>query len=57
MANGPLTWYSKKQATVALSTAEAEYVSISQATCDGLWLRGLLAQLGFPIQDPMVHVL
>ena len=30
MAGGPVSWSSKRQATVALSTVEAEYVSMSQ---------------------------
>ena len=32
MAEGPISWLSKKQAIVALSTSEAEYVSVSAAT-------------------------
>lgn len=34
-----LSWFSKKQATVALSTAEAEYVALSQAAQEGTWLK------------------
>jgi len=32
MAGGPISWESKKQETVALSTVEAEYMAFSQAT-------------------------
>ena len=32
MAGGPISWVSKKQAVVALSTSEAEYVALSLAT-------------------------
>lgn len=38
---GPITWGTKKQATVALSTAEAEYMALSMATQDAMWLRSL----------------
>ena len=30
MAGGPIAWSSKRQATVALFTVEAEYVAMSQ---------------------------
>jgi hypothetical protein len=40
-----ISWLSKKQATVALSTAEAEYVDLSSATQEAVWLRRLLSDL------------
>ena len=42
MASGPISWLSKKQAVVALSTSEAEYVALSLATQEVVWLRKLL---------------
>ena len=47
-ACGAVSWLSKKQATVALSTAEAEYVALSTATQEAIWLRRLLADVGEP---------
>ena len=38
LAKGAVSWLSKKQATVALSTAEAEYVALSAATQEAIWL-------------------
>ncbi|GJQ86528.1 hypothetical protein Trydic_g10428 [Trypoxylus dichotomus] len=38
---GPIAWCTKRQPTVALSTAEAEYVSISVATQQASWLRNI----------------
>src|SRR5260221_8647404 len=42
MSGGPITWSSKRQATVALSTVEAEYVAMSrcaqQMKCMQAWL-------------------
>ena len=32
ITGGPISWYSKKQAIVALLTSEAEYVALSTAT-------------------------
>lgn len=46
LAGGAVSWLSKKQATVALSTAEAEYIALSQATQEGVWLRRVLTELG-----------
>ena len=42
---GAVTWSSKKQRTVALSTTEAEYVALGQGTRTALWLRQLLIEL------------
>ena len=42
----PLSWSSKKQTTVALSSAEAEYMAIGMALRELKWTRGLLRELG-----------
>ena len=38
-------WSVRKQQTVALSTAEAEYVSLSLAASQGLWLSSLMSEM------------
>ncbi|WVY94805.1 hypothetical protein V8G54_033893, partial [Vigna mungo] len=43
--NAPISWYSKKQAVVALSSCEAEYIVGSFAACQGVWLEELLKEL------------
>ncbi|KAG6514812.1 hypothetical protein ZIOFF_025185 [Zingiber officinale] len=40
------SWLSKKQQSVAQSSAEAEYISASVATSQAIWLRRILADLG-----------
>ena len=45
-ANGAITWRSKKQATVALSTAEAEYMSLSEGVKEALWLMQVFKEFG-----------
>ena len=40
-----ISWRSKKQPCVALSTAEAEYIALASATQESLWLQQLLADL------------
>ena len=47
MINGAaVSWLSKNQTCVALSTAEAEYIALSLATQEVVWLRRLLKFLG-----------
>lgn len=45
MAGGAISWRSKKQSMVALSTTESEYIACSEATREALWLRGLYSEL------------
>ena len=43
-----ISWASKKQATVALSSCEAEVVALSEGAKEGVYLRRFLEDLGFP---------
>ena len=51
LGKGCITWQSKKQPTTALSTTEAEYMSMSNATKELIWLRTLLNEIGFHQSD------
>ena len=46
LGSGMFSWASKKQATVAQSTAEAEYVTTAEATSQAIWLRRILEDMG-----------
>jgi hypothetical protein len=46
IGSGVITWSSKKQNTVSLSSAEAEYQAMCAATCEAVWLRRLLQDVG-----------
>ena len=46
-----VTWSSKKQPTVALSSIEAEYRGAAVATCEVAWLRTLLGDLGVQVDE------
>lgn len=50
----PITWYSKKQPTVALSSTEAEYQALSEAAREAVWLRTLLGDYRLESQEPIL---
>ena len=37
-----ISWFSRKQRSVALSSIEAEYMEASLASCEAIWLRKML---------------
>ena len=49
-----VSWSSRKQATVAKSSTEAEYVALSGATQETIWLRRLLTDINFGTDYPTV---
>jgi hypothetical protein len=51
-ANGPVSWSSKQQVVVALSSCKAEYLACSHAAQQILWLRSLFQELLYPQQHP-----
>ena len=48
LGNSTVSWSSKKQSIVALSSTEAEYVALCSASQEVVWLRNLLKDIGFP---------
>ena len=54
LAGGPITWKCQLQKTVALSTSEAEYLSLSSSTQEVLWLRQLMNELTLCQENPTV---
>jgi reverse transcriptase-like protein len=49
---GAVSWSSKKQELVTLSTAEAEYVAQTHAAKEAIWLRRLLTEIFKAIDTP-----
>ena len=52
LSGGAISWSSKKQATVALSTTEAEYIALCATAQEVVWLRRLLSELGVQMFNP-----
>jgi hypothetical protein len=50
-----VSWCNRKQSSMALSTAEAEYKALSVAVREAVWLRKLLTYLFDHEMDPVIH--
>lgn len=49
---GAITWSSRRQNCVALSTMESEYIAASDSSREAVWLRLLTSQIGAVQQHP-----
>jgi len=47
IGGNPVSSSSRKQQTVSLSSGEAEYIALSAATQEAMWIRSMLTELGF----------
>jgi len=52
LGDSPISWKSNKQATVSLSSAEAEYRSIRMVVGELIWLRRILTEFNVPCDTP-----
>ena len=52
--SGPFCWSSKKQSTIALSTAEAEYVAAVVNCSNIIWFKQLLSGMKEEIKEPII---
>ena len=53
MADGPVTWTSRVQKTVARSSTEAEYMALSEACSEIAWLTSLQKEIGYSQSAPV----
>ena len=49
-----VNWKPTLQPTVALSTTEAEYMALTEAAKEGIWLKGLVSDLGYPQEKAII---
>ena len=45
LGSAMISWFRRKQSSVALSTAEAEYIAACSTSCEAIWLRKLMSSL------------
>jgi hypothetical protein len=50
--NGAISWSAKKQPIVTLSSTESEYVALTHASKELIWIRKLFSELFHPMDDP-----
>ena len=53
LTGSPVSWKSKKQDVITLSSTEAEYRALTFATTEALSLRDLLTELELPLRGPV----
>lgn len=49
-----VSWLSRKQPTVSLSSTEAEYIALAEAICEAKWLKSLLTEMGIECSKPIL---
>ena len=52
---GPVSWRSYLQPITTLSTTEVEYIGVTEATKEALWLKGLALEMGLTQKAVRVH--
>eukprot|EP00253_Pinus_taeda_P006546 PITA_06546 len=56
LGSAVVSWFSQKQQSVALSSAEVEYMAANLASCEAIWLRKMLFGLfGQPLRPSVIY--
>jgi hypothetical protein len=50
-----VSWKATLQPTVTLSTTEAEYMALTEAAKEGIWLKGLVSDFGLPQAQATIY--
>ena len=54
LENGPIIYSIKNQSSISLSSTEAEYRGVVNATIECLWLQGILGEVGIESDTSIV---
>ena len=52
LGTGTISWSSRRQSIVALSSTESEYIVLSEVGCEIMWIKHFLEELDFTSQEP-----
>jgi hypothetical protein len=55
LAGGPITWQSRAQTTVAHSSTEAEYMALSDCSCQVSWIHSIFLELGMRLGPILIY--
>jgi len=56
IGGGAISWSSKRQPTIALSTTEVKYMANTQATKEAIWITKLMMDLGYMEEKKMIVI-
>lgn len=54
LSGAAVSWSSRKQPVVTLSTTEAEFIAAASCACQGIWLRRILEEVNYTQQGPIM---
>jgi hypothetical protein len=54
MSSRVVSWSSRKQQVVTLSTTEAEFIAAATSACQAIWMRRILEELHFQQHEPTI---
>ena len=55
MCGGPIAWKSQMKKTIALSSCEAEYMALSEAGREIIWIINFLTEIGVKFNRPRIY--
>lgn len=55
LAGGPVSWSCRRQTTVALSSVEAEYMELTNAAQEAIWICNFMSEIGYGVAPITVY--
>ena len=53
LGSGPISWQSRRQVTIALSSTEAGYIACALAAKEAIWIKQLMKEIGYTQMGPL----